>query len=82
LNIPVICAAQLRRDADSNKPKLSDFSDSTQIERDADVAIFIYTFTKDEDSASETFLCIEKNRDGMTGDIRVTYEPQYFSFRD
>ena len=35
LDIPVVVSAQLRRDAESVRPKLSDFSDSTQVERDA-----------------------------------------------
>ena len=42
LKVPVIVASQLRRDAEGKKPQLSDFSDSTQLERDADVAMAIY----------------------------------------
>ena len=43
------------------KPQLSDFSDSTQLERDADVAIMIYHIDKKEgDAQCETFLLIEK----------------------
>jgi len=80
LDVPIICAAQLRRDAEGAKPKLSDFSDSTQIERDADVAIFIYN--KGEEIGQETYLCIEKNRDGRTGDIPVLFEPSHFLFKD
>jgi len=85
LDIPVICAVQLRRDAEGNKPKLSDFSDSTQIERDADVAMMIYNI-KDEKGNSkagnESFLCIEKNRDGEVKDVRVDYQPQFFHFQE
>ena len=42
LDIPVIAASQLRRDAEGKETALSDFSDSTQLERDADVAMAIY----------------------------------------
>jgi replicative DNA helicase len=84
LDVPVICAAQLRRDAEGKKPQLSDFSDSTQLERDADVAIMIYHIDKKEgdDSNRETFLLIEKNRDGRLGYIRMDYQPEYMLFRE
>jgi len=83
LDMPVICAVQLRRDAEGNKPKLSDFSDSTQIERDADVAMMIYNIKDDvTQEVQDSFICVEKNRDGEVKDIRVDYRPQYFDFRE
>lgn len=83
LNIPVVASAQLRRDAEGNRPQLSDFSDSTQIERDADVAIMIYNkYDKESQELKETYLLIEKNRDGKTGDIPVTFNREYVNFRD
>ena len=42
LNIPIVCLAQLRRDADNRRPQKGDFSDSSQIEKDADGIILIY----------------------------------------
>ncbi len=76
LDIPVVVSAQLRRDAESVRPKLSDFSDSTQVERDADVAIMIhrddaYARSPDDDSRQRIFLLVEKNRDGKLADIPV-----------
>ena len=53
LDIPVIAASQLRRDAEGKKPQLSDFSDSTQLERDADVAMAIYNLPKFPDGTLE-----------------------------
>jgi replicative DNA helicase len=84
LDVPVVCAAQLRRDAEGKKPQLSDFSDSTQLERDADVAIMIYHIDNKEggDNNRETFLLIEKNRDGRLGYIRMDYQPEYMLFRE
>ena len=83
LNIPVVASAQLRRDAEGNRPQLSDFSDSTQIERDADVAIMIYNkYNKESQELKETYLLIEKNRDGKIGDIPVTFNREYVKFTD
>ncbi|MGI6490218.1 MAG: DnaB-like helicase C-terminal domain-containing protein [Sphaerochaeta sp.] len=42
LDLPVVCASQLRRDAEGKKPQLADMSDSTQLERDADIVMAIY----------------------------------------
>ena len=84
LEIPVICAVQLRRDAEGNK--LSDFSDSTQIERDADVAMMIYNLKDvkgNVKAGNESYLCIEKNRDGEVKDVKVDYQPpQFFNFQE
>lgn len=85
LNVPVICAAQLRRDAEGKKPQLSDFSDSTQIERDADVAIMIYNIMDPDGTVEvgrETYLCIQKNRDGQLEDVRVDFLPQFMHFQE
>ena len=80
LNIPVVVAAQLRREAEGTEPKLSDFSDSTQIERDADVAILINNKYKDGELES-TELLIAKNRDGRTGVIPVIFDRPTVTFR-
>lgn len=81
LDIPVVVAAQLRRDAEGNRPQLSDFSDSTQIERDADVAIMIHNTYQDGD-LKDTWLLVEKNRDGRTGDIPVVFNQAHIRFTD
>lgn len=81
LNIPVIVAAQLRRDAEGNKPQLNDLSDSTQIERDADVVVMIYN-KYEEERLIDTWLLIEKNRDGRKGGVHVTFNQAYVQFKD
>ena len=81
LNIPVVVSAQLRRDAEGNRPQLNDLSDSTQIERDADVVMMIYNKYNDN-QLTDTYLLIEKNRDGKCGDVRVNFIPQYIKFED
>ncbi|MCD6381733.1 MAG: replicative DNA helicase, partial [Candidatus Aenigmarchaeota archaeon] len=76
LNIPVVSAAQLRRDAENRKPTLADFSDSSQIEKDADGVVMIYH------TENSSYLCIEKNRDGETGDFPVYFKKEYVTFTE
>ena len=81
--LPVICASQLTRDSDGNKPQLKDFSDSTQLERDCDIGIMIWNRPDENkivDVGHETYLCIAKNRDGQLKDMYVKYEPQFYNF--
>ena len=84
LEIPVVVAAQLRRDAEGKRPTISDFSDSTQIERDADVAVMIYNDEKEIDGGKvvKNYLLVEKNRDGRRGDIQVTFRPEVLRFEN
>lgn len=42
LNVPVVSAAQLRRDAERKQPQLSDLKESGSLEQDADIVIFIW----------------------------------------
>ena len=81
LDIPVVAAAQLRREAHGSRPQLSDFSDSTQIERDADVCLFIYhRITESKDP--ESWLLISKNRNGSCRDVPVYFKPEHLLFTD
>lgn len=82
LNIPVVVAAQLRRDAEGNRPQLNDLSDSTQIERDADIVVMIYNKYDNEQRLTDSYLLVEKNRDGKRGDIKVNFNQQYIEFKD
>lgn len=80
LKIPVVVAAQLRRDAENRRPGLNDFSDSSQIEKDADVAILLYE--KDIEDEKENWLLVEKNRDGRKGDTRIEFMKHFVKFVD
>jgi replicative DNA helicase len=82
LDIPVVVAAQLRRDAEGKRPLLSDFSDSTQIERDADVCIFIHHVEDASAKYPGSWLLIEKNRNGRCGDIPVYFDRECLLFTD
>lgn len=78
LNVPVIVAAQLRRDADGRWPHLGDFAESSQIEKDADVAILLH---HEQDAGEEkSWLCIAKNRDGATVNKQVWFDKEHARF--
>jgi len=86
LDVPVVCASQLRRDAEGKKPQLSDLSDSTQLERDADIVMAIYNIpnekTKQLTVGEHTYVCILKNRNGELGDIRFEGDMSYYCFQE
>lgn len=86
LNIPIVAAAQLRRDADERRPRLSDFGDSSQLEKDADGALLIYhhniTKEKGETPVYKSYILAEKVRDGITGDIPVQFTKEYVTFNE
>ena len=79
LAIPVIAAAQLRRDADTRKPLLSDFADSSQIEKDSDVSILIQ---HDADNPGRVWAHIDKNRDGRTATVPLQFRGEFVRFTD
>lgn len=95
LNIPIVALAQLRRDSEGRRPGLGDFQHTSQIEQDADVAMVIWhqvvdgkgktqKKVKPEDESDELriWLNVDKNRDGMTGPIRMEFEPHKLKFTE
>jgi replicative DNA helicase len=92
LSVPVLCVAQLNRQADGsggNKPQLSHLRESGAIEQDADVVIFVhrdeYYKSSDEDREQvkgQADLMIKKHRNGRTGDIKLTWLHQYTRFEN
>lgn len=83
LEIPIVTAAQLRRDADSKRPTLGDFQHSSNLEQDADVAILLHkTNTVDEVGNPEVMMLVEKNRDGKTGVIRTSFNKSIVTFEE
>lgn len=86
LDMPVVCASQLRRDAEGKKPQLADMSDSTQLERDADIVMAIYNIPNKETSqltvGEHTYVCVLKNRDGELEDIPFQGDMAYYYFQE
>ena len=95
LNIPIIVVAQLNRNPENRtgdskgRPRLSDLRESGSIEQDADVVALLvreeyYADTDDEkrDSEGKADLIIAKQRNGPTGDVKLTFLKEFTRFVD
>ena len=92
LKVPVMCLAQLNRQAEAtrdNKPRMSHLRESGAIEQDADVVMFVhreeYYCTNEEDRAKvagEAELIVAKQRNGPTGDIKLSWLKDFTRFTD
>jgi replicative DNA helicase len=81
LDIPVIAAAQLRRDDENRRPHLGSFQWADQLGQDADVAMLIWHKGKEQEE-QESHILLEKVRDGKTCDIPVVFERDVVTFRE
>ena len=82
-SVTMIVLAQLSREAEREKdalPRLSQIADSTQIERDADVALLLHR-SRDE-ARGRALLMLAKQRNGSCGNIDVWYEGPFTRFED
>lgn len=93
LNLPVLCLAQLNRQAEiskDNRPKLSHLRESGAIEQDADVVMFIHREeygmspeeAQEQNLAGKADLIVAKQRNGPTGDIALTWRKEYTTFEN
>lgn len=90
LGIPVIAVCQLNRQAEGADltPRLSWLRESGAIEQDADVVGFLVRpelFAAEnmrEELKGQAVLTIAKQRNGPTGDIDLTFLPEFTRFRD
>ncbi len=80
LNVPVVVLSQLSRAPENRdgKPKLSDLRDSGSIEQDADVVGLLrrpnrYADEDNREDPSLAILDIAKQRNGPTGEIKLTF---------
>ncbi len=90
LEIPIIVLAQLNRESEKRgdgKPRISDLRESGSIEQDADVVGLLYRaayYAKDEDEKAEkggeSELIIAKQRNGPTGEVLLTFLPEFTRF--
>jgi len=90
-NVPVLCVAQLNRqaeDAKSRRPRLSHLRESGAIEQDADVVMFVhreeYFHHGDEKDQYEgqAELIIAKQRNGPVGTIELRWEKEFTRFQN
>lgn len=95
LQIPVLCLAQLNRQADAGKeghrPRLSQLRESGAIEQDADVVMFVhreeyYCNSREEAMekglAGQADLIVAKQRNGPTGDVKLAWFDKYTRFEN
>jgi replicative DNA helicase len=92
LSIPVLCLAQLNRQAEStsgHKPQLSNLRESGAIEQDADVVMFIHReemYAQDDEQrravAGQAELLIRKQRNGPIGDLKLTWRGNVTRFEN
>ncbi len=92
LEIPVLCLAQLNRQAEAakeNRPRLSHLRESGAIEQDADLVMFVhrdeyYETTKEgkEQSAGQSDIVVAKQRNGPIGDIKLLWRSEYTRFEN
>ena len=67
LNVPVITLSALNRDDETKKPSLSRLRDSSALEYDADVVLFVWH------SASQAFVIVGKNKEGLRGEVEMLF---------
>ncbi len=92
LNIPVLCLAQLNRQVEAsrdNRPQLSHLRESGAIEQDADIVMFVHReeYYKSTDEERELVkgqadLMVRKQRNGPTGDIKLTWLHEFTRFEN
>jgi replicative DNA helicase len=92
LNVPVLCLAQLNRQVEAtreSRPQLSHLRESGAIEQDADVVVFVhreefYETNKEERDRvkGQADLMIRKQRNGPTGDIKLTWLHEFTRFEN
>lgn len=92
MDVPVLCLAQLNRQVEAsrdNKPQLSHLRESGAIEQDADVVMFVhreeYYQTSEEEKErvrGEADLLIRKQRNGPTGEVKLSWSHEYTRFRN
>ena len=92
LNVPIIVLSQLNRELEkdkSRKPRLSDLRESGAIEQDADLVGLLYKPVEEEEELGETRQAVEshpvniliaKQRNGPTGDVRLTFFKSFTRF--
>lgn len=86
--IPVIALAQVKREVESRsdkRPHMSDLSDSSEIEKEADQIIALYrdeVYNPESPAAGTAELLIDKNRHGACATVHVGWVGEVMRFAD
>lgn len=85
LEVPIIILSQMNRAGKKNhgkRPELENLANSSELEQNADVVIFIWYKDSEEGKDPEPYLIIAKNKDGKTGDIRIKFDAEFQTWAD
>lgn len=86
LDIPVVVLAQVNREVEkrtNKRPAMGDLKDSGAIEQEADAVLLLYRDEIYNDGSPDkgiAEICIDKNRHGPTGTVRVAWIGEYMQF--
>lgn len=79
LDVPVVALAQLNRQGENEKPKLSQLRESGAIEQDADSVWFLHRASRE---ASDASLIVAKQRQGKVGEIPLRFNGERCQFTE
>lgn len=87
MKVPVLALAQLSRSVEERqdkRPRLSDLRDSGSIEEDSDEVMFLYRddYYNPDTNPGMAQVCVDKNRDGSTGNISLSFVAHIARFYD
>jgi replicative DNA helicase len=87
LQVPVIALSQLNRAVESRedrKPRMADLRESGAIEQDADLVLLLHRpeYYDPNDQPGIAELIVAKNRNGATGNIKLTFLKNYTRFEN
>jgi replicative DNA helicase len=83
LEIPIVALCQVARAAEGEPPNLAQLRGSGSIEQDADVVMFLHRERlKEETPVQEATLILAKQRNGATGDIKISFVPSFSKFEN
>lgn len=86
INVPLIAISQLSRAVESredHRPQLSDLRESGAIEQDADLVLLLLreeVYNATEENRGIADLNIAKQRNGPTGNVKLTFIKEYMKF--
>lgn len=86
LNVPIMVITQVDYSVDlreNHRPNLSDFRGSESLENDADLVLFLYrdeVYNKNSVDKGVAEAIIAKQRNGVTGTVRLRYDPDCVRF--
>jgi replicative DNA helicase len=75
--VPIVALCQLNREAEGEKPKLSNLRESGAIEQDADIVLLLHR----DRLESQAELILAKNRNGPLGSMELEFVADRFEFR-